>query len=521
MDVDQDEPQSLGSTRRFADTALSTGLKAVIPFETMSEIQAATLDAVLGGQDVLAQAKTGTGKTLAFLVPAVEKLRNLTPMPPNRQISILIISPTRELAAQIARECQPLLEGTSFGVQCVVGGTNINTEINKLKNNRCDVLVATPGRLKDHLLNQGLQGQLRQLRFFILDEADRLLDMGFKPDIDQILQTLPDRRSVPRQSMLFSATIPAEVMKVKNAVLLPNHAHISTLKAEDINAHLHVQQDFVIAHLHDHFAALLEIIKQDLITHGPKSKTMVFFPTARATGLGGEVLKYCLKDRVPVFELHSRIAQGARTKTAKKFSDCESGVLVTSDVSGRGVDYPNVTTVVQVGLPMTPEDYVHRLGRTARGGATGRGIIILAPFEQKFLTQGQMSSMPLKPHPPIDLDRSETDEALDQISEQSKDQTYAAWLGYYKGKMKVCGFDPVGLVRTANEYVRDGMRYQSDLTPGLLAKTVGMMGLRGVPGLRIIKPDPSEFDRRGGGNDRRGGGNARGRGSKPAGRGRA
>ncbi|KAG0143812.1 hypothetical protein CROQUDRAFT_660791 [Cronartium quercuum f. sp. fusiforme G11] len=489
--------ESLGSTRRFVDTPLSEGLKAAIPFETMSEIQAATLDAVLSGQDVLAQAKTGTGKTLAFLVPAVERLRNLKPSPPDQQISVLIISPTRELAAQIANECQPLLAGTSLGVQCVVGGTNIRTEVNKLRNQRCDVLVATPGRLKDHLTNNNLGKQFGRLQFFILDEADRLLDMGFKPDIDQILRSLPERSSVPRQSMLFSATIPPEVLKVKNAVLLPQHAHISTLKAEDINAHLHVPQTFVIAHLHDHLAALLEIINQDIADHGPSSKPMVFFPTARATGLGAEVLKCCLKGKMPVFELHSRINQNIRTKTAKQFKDCQKGVLVTSDVSGRGVDYPNVTTVVQVGLPMTAEDYVHRLGRTARGGATGKGIIILAPFEEGFLNQGQMRTMPLKPHPSLALDHAETHAALDQIDQKEKDQAYQAWLGYYKGRMKLCGFSPERLVQVANDYVREGLRYQSELMPGLLAKTVGMMGLKGVPGLRIVKPEVRETGHRG------------------------
>ena len=186
-----------------------------IPFETCTDVQAQTLPVILQKGDVLAQAKTGTGKTLAFLLPTIQ---NLILSPPSQhQISALIIAPTRELAAQIATAGHPLLRNLDFKIQISVGGVNPKSELRRLKEERCDILVATPGRLLDHLQNGGLQDYMRSLRVLVLDEADRLLDQGFHRDLQKIVSLLPDRSKVPRQSLLFSATIPEGVQEVRKS----------------------------------------------------------------------------------------------------------------------------------------------------------------------------------------------------------------------------------------------------------------------------------------------------------------
>lgn len=181
---------------------------SAIPFERMSVVQAATISDAIQGYDVLAQAKTGTGKTVAFLLPAIQRLITTRRSPGN--IYTLILSPTRELAMQIEKEAKTLLRNVpDIGVQHVVGGTNMNAETKRLNNQRCDILVATPGRLLDHINNGGLREKLSDLKILVLDEADRMLDMGFRNELEKIKANLPDRRQKPRQSLLFSATYPS------------------------------------------------------------------------------------------------------------------------------------------------------------------------------------------------------------------------------------------------------------------------------------------------------------------------
>lgn len=195
-------------------------LKA-IPFEYMSEVQAATLEPALSGVDVLAQAKTGTGKTVAFLVPSINRLLNSAngagPGAGKGKVGVLALSPTRELALQIEKEAKLLLSGLGgiVGVQHVVGGTNMSSEQKKLASERCDLLIATPGRLLDHLANTpGMAARFSNIQTVILDEADRMLDMGFRKDLEKINTFLPSRSTSPRQALLFSATIPPGVRDV-------------------------------------------------------------------------------------------------------------------------------------------------------------------------------------------------------------------------------------------------------------------------------------------------------------------
>ncbi|GAA5929584.1 hypothetical protein JCM1841_004986 [Sporobolomyces salmonicolor] len=509
-------------------------------FEYCTEVQKQTLPVILTGVDVLAQARTGTGKTLAFLIPSIERLLRAPQQAVQGQISVLILSPTRELAIQIEESARVLLSGTQYAVQHVVGGTNMNAETNRLNKQRCDILVATPGRLLDHLENSNVKGKMANLSALILDEADRLLEQGFRREIEKIISYLPNRNSVPRQTLLFSATIPQQVHQIASLALLPNHSFVSTIPPEEENTHEHVPQHVLTpSSLFDVFPTTLALLRSEIGTHGAAAKIMVFLPTARATGLAAALFKRVgLQGQgMEVYEIHSRKSQSQRNAAAEAFKVAIGGVLFSSDVTARGMDFPNVTAVIQVGLPQTPEQYVHRLGRTARAGTNGHGVLVLAPFETFFLRKSPLiSSLPIQPHPlastslaPSSPDflaaRRELNAAMAQVDNESKGQYYSASLGFYKGFLRDAFRSDAGaLVRTFNEYAthQDGLGCAE--VPGVLAQTVGKMGLRGTPGLNIVSALPGKEGkpsggRGGGGGGGGGGGRGGGQGSGARGRG--
>ncbi|KIY53265.1 DEAD-domain-containing protein [Fistulina hepatica ATCC 64428] len=443
----------------------------------------------LHGSDLLVQAKTGTGKTLAFLLPSFERLE--------RQkgslcgISMLILAPTRDLVLQIETEAHSLLKDHSFKLRHAIGGTNVQTERNSFRGG-CDILVATPGRLLDHMSNGGLD--LSRLHIVTYDEADRLLDQGFKPALDQIATFFPDRTIVSRQTLLFSATMEGDIKKIVKEVLLPNHKFITTLAKDELNAHRTVKQTHVTVPFEKSLPAALELIREDAKEHPNTSKVMLFFPTARHTQLASHVFRN-IRGITPIYEMHSRLSQGARTRASDQFRDASEGICVSSDVTARGMDFPNVTAVIQIGLPQNTTQYIHRLGRTARAGSSvsGRGVLILDPRENFFLQQlKRTEQLELEPHPAIpDATLAAAVEdvkaALFGVGEEIKASAYRAWLGFYKGFISKMRVKPDELVRIANDFVVVGMGWQDQLPPPILSRAVGQMGLKGVPGLNVIK----------------------------------
>ncbi|GJN88914.1 hypothetical protein Rhopal_001885-T1 [Rhodotorula paludigena] len=505
-------------------------------YEYCTEVQAMTLPVCLTGVD----ARTGTGKTLAFLIPSIENLLRAPTQPPKGQISVLVLSPTRELAIQIEESAKTLLSGTPYKVQHVVGGTNMNAETKRLNNERCDFLIATPGRLLDHLQNAGLKPKLSGLRTLIFDEADRLLEQGFRQDCERIISHLPNRAQQPRQTLLFSATIPAQVHQLGKMALLPSHQFVSTIPPDEENTHESVPQ-FALTppSLLDLFPQTLALLRSEIATHGAATKVMVFLPTARATGLVAALFKRVgLQQLAPgfeVYEIHSRKSQSQRNAAAEAFKVAQGGVLFSSDVTARGMDFPNVTTVIQLGVPASAEQYIHRLGRTARAGSTvagggGVGMLILAPFETFFLRRPGVSSLPLQPHPlaqtalapglaggAVERAREDLARAMPLVDDETKGQMYSASIGFYKGVLRdAFRGSAQELVRTWNEFAttpaeRGGLGCAE--VPGMLAQTVGKMGLKGTPGLRIVSALPGKE----GGNGRGGGGGGGGRGGRGGG----
>lgn len=533
--------EGFGTSDTFESLKLSAPtLKALhddFGYKTMSVVQAACIPLALKGLDLVAKAKTGTGKTLAFLVPMAERLlanRRAMPFAPPRAVRSLVISPTRELAQQIETEALQLGKYHSIKAACVVGGLSIQKDLKNLSNG-LDLLIGTPGRLKDLIENYpGIQEQVRvcqengsgkdnaegpnpclsfvqlaHIQYLCLDEADRLLDMGFKADLDAIFAKLPGPQM--RQTVLFSATFPPDVKEMTDRTLKREHTVVNTIGDDDDQTHKHVVQESVIVPLEYQLHALHELIRQHQAANPQAYKIIVFFTTARMASFVSRLFNQA---DCPTLELHSRLSQAKRTKITDQFRDGNKLVLFSSDVSARGMDFPGVTLIIQVGLT-AQDQYVHRLGRTARAGKEGHGIILLAPFEQRFLTslsrdlpitplklepnsildslsQGRKPNFPASlakrgyPHP---LDYAYTTVSQSTLSSSDEDSlkteaeaAYRAFIGFYNGNLKTIGFDKARLVEVANEW---SQQVGLDEIPAFEPKTVGKMGMKGVPGLRI------------------------------------
>ncbi|KAG2380213.1 DEAD-box ATP-dependent RNA helicase [Vigna angularis] len=448
-------------------------------YEKMTVVQEATLPVILKGKDVLAKARTGTGKTVAFLLPSIEVVVKSPPSDRDHRrppIFVLVICPTRELASQAAAEANKLLKyHPTIGVQVVIGGTRLALEQKRMQANPCQILVATPGRLRDHIENTaGFSTRLMGVKVLVLDEADHLLDMGFRKDIERVIAAVPKQR----QTLMFSATVPEEVRQVCHIALRRDHEFINTVQEGTEETHSQVRQMHLVAPLDKHFP-LLYVLLKDHIADDVDYKVLVFCTTAMVTRLVAELLGEL---NLNVREIHSRKPQSYRTRVSEEFRKSKGLILVTSDVSARGVDYPDVTLVLQVGLPADREQYIHRLGRTGRRGKEGQGILLLAPWEEFFLST--VKDLPIEKAPvvpSVDPDtKRKVEKALSHVDMKNKEAAYQAWLGYYNSNKKV-GRDKYRLVELANEFSRSmGL----DNPPAIAKLVLGKMGLRNIPGLR-------------------------------------
>ncbi|TLD07312.1 hypothetical protein PgNI_10143 [Pyricularia grisea] len=482
---------------RFADLASENLLEPVLldtitqdlKFDRMSPVQAATIRHLIADRgDVLAQAKTGTGKTIAFLLPALQTLLK-RPSSRGNNISVLVISPTRELALQIAKEAQALLQRLpQYTVCTAIGGTNKDAEQRRILRG-CQILIGTPGRLNDHIEEPSVVEMLQSLDTLVLDEADRLLDMGFIPQLRKIVAALPNRQKVPRQGMLFSATVAEHVAKVSSIALSPDYKFISTIPKGESNTHERVPQHYIeVPNLSDCLPALVGALRHELAESANQDdfKAIVFAPTAALVDLYAAVLE-ALPNMPRILTLHSRMTQNKRTRVTEDYRQSKATVLVATDVVARGMDFPSVTNVFQVGMPMDKESYIHRLGRTARAGAEGRGTLILSAAESYF-PRKIMKDFTF-------IDQAADLSAQDDIKELTPKlelygKAYQSWLGFYKGFVKPLGWDNEQLVREANKLALDG--FGAPEVPPLFKSTVGKMGMKGVKGLVVVKDPPRE-----------------------------
>lgn len=458
----------------------------MMKFEFMTPVQHRVLTELPNWRsDCLVQAKTGTGKTLAFLLPALHCLLQGHSAPSRGQVAILIITPTRELAQQIAKTCDQLTSRLATRLEChiAVGGTARASALSHFMNGAPSILVATPGRLKDYLSEPATAQKLSNIQTLILDEADTMLESGFIADVKRILQLIPPKNA-GWQGMCFSATVPLKVKDVVNIVLKPGYSSISTIEKNEVPTHERVPQYHVLMpSVADTFTTLASLLELEIKS---SSKIIVFGITANMVALLAAVFSRVLAP-LEVFEIHSRLNQSTRTKTTVQFKEATAGILFASDVVGRGMDFPNVDLIIQVGLPSNREQYVHRVGRTARAGNDGRAVILLTQAESFFITINR--HLPIKPHPQTDAINESASSCGDAVTrimytidESTKQRAYSSFIGFFAGSgfLRQLRLDKAGLVQLANEMAIKGLGYPEP--PPMDKKTVGKMGLKGVPG---------------------------------------
>ncbi|MGI9103679.1 MAG: DEAD/DEAH box helicase [Terriglobales bacterium] len=348
--------------KSFTELPLSAALQqrlSAAQFHIPTPIQSAAIPHALAGTDLMATAQTGTGKTLAFVVPMIERLLQ---SPSSRRVQALVLVPTRELAMQVHEQFEQLRGKTIPPAALVIGGVAEGRQLDAIRSGG-RVLVATPGRLEDFLRRKLVD--LRYVQLLVLDEADRMLDMGFLPSIRRIVSMLPKQR----QTMCFSATLEASVAGLVNDYTL-NPVRIaigSTLKPVD-SVELHA---FEVATA-DKFDALSHLLRQE------KGRTLVFARTKRGTE---RLAKHLVRDGFLAAMIHGDRSQSQRTGALAGFDEGRYRVLVATDVASRGLDIQSVAHVINYDLPTLPEDFIHRVGRTGRAGAAGRASTLVSPAE--------------------------------------------------------------------------------------------------------------------------------------------
>ncbi|MBA6263842.1 MAG: DEAD/DEAH box helicase [Colwellia sp.] len=346
------------------DKSLTDAVNA-LGYTEATPIQQKAIPVILAGKDIMAGAQTGTGKTAAFALPILQKL--MTELPEQRPVRALVLTPTRELAQQVYKSFVSYAENTELNIAVVYGGVSINPQITAL-NKGADVLVATPGRLLDHIINGSLA--LTELEFLVFDEADRMLDMGFKDEIDRILNRVP----LKRQTLLFSATFDDAIFKLsKNLLTDPELIEVSERNA----AATKVEQ---VLYTVDSDR------KRELTSFliGSKNwKQVLIFTRTKQTA--DDLAKEMCKDGIKTQSIHGDKSQGARDKALAEFKEGKTRALVATDVASRGLDIADLNYVINYELPYIAEDYIHRIGRTGRAGNEGLAVSLMSPSEEWLL----------------------------------------------------------------------------------------------------------------------------------------
>ena len=470
----------------------------------------------------LAQARTGTGKTLAFLIPVLQNIISNDPSLEksshgrrgrDTDIRAIIISPTRELAEQIAVEALKVTRNTGVVVQTAVGGSRKQEGLRKIRYEGCHILVGTPGRLNDILQDPNSGVRAPNLSAFVLDEADRLLDQGFAPEIEAIQRLLPDRRMVDRQTLLFSATVPQEVMQIVRQTMKLDFEFVRTVQQGAPETHERVPQKVVnLGGFENILPAVLELCKRE-VEKNDKFKAIIYFNATADVTLAFQVFRnlrnpgQSLFHRHPLhpaqmFCIHSRLSQMGRTRAADSFRRSNCGILFSSDVTARGMDFPNVTHVIQIGTPSSRDIYIHRVGRTARGDKDGEAWIFLTELEAQENSY-RLNKLPLKRDTSLETAKvdmtqdaqlpentaktlTQVVDAAKMVAREDKENSYLAALGIY------------GWLRDKQSLI-DGMNNLAKYCWGMDPPAVGRglaqrLGLSGLRGLTIGSRPPASGD---------------------------
>jgi ATP-dependent RNA helicase RhlE len=365
--------QEIVITTSFEGLGLSAELLRAVAeqgYTVPTPIQAQAIPVVLSGRDLLGAAQTGTGKTAGFTLPLLQKLSsqaNASASPARHPIRALILVPTRELAAQVQESVRAYGRHVKLRSTVIFGGVGFNPQADELRRG-VDIVVATPGRLLDHVQQRTID--LRQVEILVLDEADRMLDMGFIPAIRRILGLLPARR----QNLLFSATFPDEIRKLSGSFMRDP----ATIEVAPRNKPIELVSQ-VVHPVH-------QTRKRELLSHlvktGNWQQVLVFTRTKHGANRLATQLE---RDGIDSDAIHGNKSQGARTRALKRFKSNELQVLIATDIASRGLDIEELPHVVNYDLPHVPEDYVHRIGRTGRAGATGEAVSLVSAEDRPLL----------------------------------------------------------------------------------------------------------------------------------------
>ena len=358
----QGEAQPARAERSFSDLGLDAPiLKALkdVGYETPSAIQAATIPSLLAGRDVVGRAQTGTGKTAAFALPILSRL-DLTQTSPQA----LVLAPTRELASQIVEESRAVAHARALSVAAVYGGVGLDKQARAAR--RAHIVVATPGRLID-LLDRGAL-TLDHVRILVLDEADRMLDMGFRPAVDRIVDATPR----DRQTLFFSATLHGEVGRIANEYTRDARRHEHAPPPERAPD---IEHRFVAV---EHAAKLDRLVRE--LDSSDDARTLVFVRTKRGAD---RLVKRLRGHRVEAAAMHGNKSQAQREKALARFEAGRIDTLVATDVAARGIDVEGITHVINFDAPADDDGYTHRIGRTGRAGRAGVGITFVLPDQAR------------------------------------------------------------------------------------------------------------------------------------------
>ncbi|WEW54881.1 DEAD-box helicase [Emydomyces testavorans] len=500
----------------------------------MTEIQVETIHHTLRKRDVLAQAKTGTGKTLAFLIPVIQnlirqdrQLRNPRFSRGHRgtsggDIRAVIISPTRELAEQIATEARKVVRHTGVQVQTAVGGTRKMEGLRRIQRQGCHLLIGTPGRLIDIFSDPQTGIRAPKLSAFVLDEADRLLDDGFAPAIEQLQEYFPKLDQVDRQTLLFSATIAPQIMNIVRRTLKQDFTFVKTVRDDEVPTHLAVPQRAVFLHgLGNQMPAVMEIAMQAVRNHqmDPEKhkpfKAIVYFNSTSEVTLAKAAFDALRVDpqnpssghpiKIATMEMHSRLTQAQRTNNSNNFRHSTSSILFSSDVTARGMDFPNVTHVIQVGVARDRESYIHRLGRTARANKTGEGWLLLTDAEYNDF-RNKLRALPIKEDNTslqtsmVDLSKKHDDHPHHLASIVSQVKTAFVELDY--GLKEKAYMAALGTMSTSREKFRQLNEmtkhlWSLDSPPPVSHRLARLLNISHLPGVNIgAASDTPRFNQR-------------------------
>jgi ATP-dependent RNA helicase DDX10/DBP4 len=456
----------------FNDLPLSKetqdGLSAT-HFTTLTDIQKRAIPAALKGNDILAAAKTGSGKTLAFLIPILENLYRTQCIGPDAGLGAMVISPTRELAIQIFDVLRLLgRKGHLFAAGLIIGGKGLREEQDALT--RMNIVVCTPGRILQHL-SQTAAFNVDMLQMLVLDEADRILDMGFQKDVDAIVDYLPRER----QTMLFSATQTKRVSDLAR-LSLRDPEYISVHEAADAATPKTLQQNYVITPLPKKLDTLWSFLQNT-----KKAKIIVFLSSGKQVRFVYEAFRH-MQPGIPLLHLYGRQKQTARLEITHKFSNAQHSCLFATDVAARGLDFPAVDWVVQVDCPEDADTYIHRVGRTARYEREGRAVLFMDPSEE----EGMLERLEAKKVP------------IERINVREKKQ------GSIKNQLQSMSFQDPQLKYLGQKafasYVRS-LHVQKDkgifkLENYPLEEFAASLGLPGAPKIKFLKADAEEVKKR-------------------------